>query len=202
LIFESFSEDYVRRLTDGDSATGAHFAAYFSSALFLKLRVRLSTPESIEDARQETLMRVLAILRRGGGVERPERFGAFVSGVCENVIREMRRVTEHDDPWDENTVDEPIDPTMDLDADLINAEAKGVIGRIFAILPEKDRQILQAIYLDDIPKPEVCRRFKISAAYLRVLIWRAKLQFRNAYHCVQGDGRGDCPKGETLPEEP
>jgi RNA polymerase sigma-70 factor (ECF subfamily) len=187
LIFETFNEDYVRRLTNGDSGAGEHFASYFGTLLFMKLRVRLRSAELIEDVRQETLTRVLVVLRQGAGVDRPERFGAFVNGVCNNVVRELCRLDGRDEPWDEN-MDEPIDPTVDLDAELVNADLKREIGRIFAALPEKDRRILQAIYLDEIDKAEVRRLFQVDAGYLRVLLHRAKVQFRKAYRGGQANG--------------
>jgi RNA polymerase sigma-70 factor (ECF subfamily) len=187
LIFETFDEDYVRRLTNGDSGAGEHFASYFGTLLFMKLRVRLRSAELIEDVRQETLTRVLVVLRQGAGVDRPERFGAFVNGVCNNVVRELCRLDGRDEPWDEN-MDEPIDPTVDLNAELVNADLKREIGRIFAALPEKDRRILQAIYLDEIDKAEVCRLFQVDAGYLRVLLHRAKVQFRKAYRGGQANG--------------
>jgi RNA polymerase sigma-70 factor (ECF subfamily) len=185
LTFESFNEDYVRRLTDGDSGAGDHFASYFGNLLFLKLRVRLRSLQLIEDVRQETLTRVLVILRQGAGVERPERFGAFVNGVCNNVMRELCRLDGREEPWDENK-EEPIDPTVDLNAQLVNADMKREIKQVFAALPEKDRRVLQAIYLDEIDKAEVCRMFQVDAGYLRVLVYRAKVQFRDAYR--GGDG--------------
>jgi len=179
LIFEAFNEDYVRRLTNGDSGAGEHFALYFGNLLFLKLRVRLRSRELIEDVRQETLTRVLVILRQGSGVARPERFGAFVNGVCNNVVRELCRLDGREEPWDEN-MEDPADLTVNLDANLVDADTKREIAQIFAELQEKDRQILQAVYLDQIDKAEVCRRFQVSAGYLRVLLHRAKGQFRKA----------------------
>jgi len=102
LTFETFNEEYVRRLADGDSGAGEHFASYFGNLLFMKLRVRLRSTELIEDVRQETLTRVLVILRKGAGVERPERFGAFVNGVCNNVVREFCRLDVREEAWDDS----------------------------------------------------------------------------------------------------
>jgi len=186
LTFETFNDEYVRRLTDGDSGAGEHFASYFGSVLFLKLRVRLRSIELIEDVRQETLTRVLVILREGEGVKRPERFGAFVNGVCENVMREFCRTDSRDESWDEHNIEEPIDPNVDLDANLINADRQREIRVIFSALPEKDRRILQAIYLDDMDKADVCRLFRVDAGYLRVLLYRAKAQFRKVYRGESG----------------
>jgi RNA polymerase sigma-70 factor (ECF subfamily) len=180
LKFDTFNEDYVQRLTVGDPGAGDHFAMYFGNLLFLKLRVRLRSIELIEDIRQETLTRVLGILRTGAGVDRPERFGAFVNGVCENVIREFCRLDGRAEPWDDN-MDEPIDPSVDLDGALVNADLKREIARIFAELQDKDRKILQAIFLDEMDKAEVCRMFQVDSNYLRVLIYRAKVEFRRVY---------------------
>ena len=196
--FESFNEDYVRRLTDGDPDAGEHFAVYFSSLLILKLRVRLCPINLIDDVRQETLARVLAILRRGEGVIRPECFGAFVNGVCNNVMRELRRLDERAEAWDDDNIEEPVDRRVDLEADLVHADSKRVIERVFAVLAEKDRRILQAIYLDEISKAEVCRMFNVNACYMRVLLCRAKAQFRIAYRDGRVDGHGAAPSGEKV----
>ena len=44
----------MRRLTDGDSDTGQHFATYFGNLLGLKLRMRVRSVQLIEDIQQET----------------------------------------------------------------------------------------------------------------------------------------------------
>lgn len=180
LQFKTFDDEYVRRLTDGDSAAGEHFASYFAAVLYLKLRMRLRSPELIEDVQQETLLRVLGILRQGEGVRRPERFGAFVNAVCNNVIRELCRLDRRYEPWDE-FAEEPADTTVNLDAPLLNEDMQREIGEILKGLPEKDRAILQAIFLDEIDKLEVCRRHNVDTGYLRVLLYRAKGRFREAY---------------------
>jgi RNA polymerase sigma-70 factor (ECF subfamily) len=192
LKFESFNDEYVRRLTDGDSDAGAHFAAYFGDVLFMKLQVRLRSKHLLEDVRQETFVRVLAILRQRDGVKRPERFGAFVNGVCENVMRELERLDMRAEPWDQLRMEEPIDPTGDPDAALINAESRREIEEILSQLMEKDRKILQAIFLDEMDKGEVCRMFEVEPRYLRLLLFRAKHQFREAYNRCRGNGGGNC----------
>ena len=174
----------MRRLTDGDSEAGDHFAEYFGNALYLKLRVRLRSSQSIEDVRQETLARVLKALRREGGLKSPDRLPAFVNGVCNHVVMELYRRDSHEQPWDEKT-DEPIDPKEDLDAALVSSDLKLAIAQVFAGLVERDRRILQAIYVDEIPREELCEMFAVDAEYLRVLVHRARQHFRNAYKSKQ-----------------
>jgi len=180
LKFERFDEQYVRRLAEGDSAAENHFASYFGKVLSVKLRVRLHSPELIEEVRQETLLRVLAILRQGDGVRLPERFGAFVNAVCNNVMKELCRSDRRHEPWDQNT-QEPVDQTVNLDAPLVTADLRREIEGILGKLVVKDREILRALFLDEIDKSEVCRRHRVDSAYLRVLLHRAKSHFRAAY---------------------
>jgi len=179
LQFQTFDEEYVRRLADGDSAAGDHFASYFNNVLYLKLRVRLRSPELIEDVKQETLLRVLVILRQGEGVRRPERFGAFVNAVCNNVVRELCRLDKRYEAFDEQ-VEEPADHTIDMDGPLMNQDLQRQINEILRELQERDRKILRAIFLEETDKAEVCRRFGVDPRYLRVLIHRAKSHFREA----------------------
>ena len=63
LEFYAFDASYVERLRTGDAHIEGHFVTYFSELIRLKLRSRLNSREAIEDVRQETFMRVLALLR-------------------------------------------------------------------------------------------------------------------------------------------
>jgi len=59
LQFQTFDRrPYLERLRSGDFRTQEHFVAYFSELIHLKLRVRLHSPQDIEDVRQETFARV------------------------------------------------------------------------------------------------------------------------------------------------
>src|SRR4051794_8984569 len=73
LLFHSFDADYLDRLANGDAAIERHFSLYFGDLLSLKLRVRIRSAQLVEDIRQETLLRVLQIVRTRG-VDHPERF--------------------------------------------------------------------------------------------------------------------------------
>ena len=180
LVFQSFDADYIGRLTRGDSATEDHFASYFGELLYLQLRTRLRSWQLIEDVRQETLLRVLQTLRRKGGVEHPERFGAFVNAVCNNVMMELCRADGRHNYVEDQPV-EPADSTVDLDAPLIDSERKEQVERVLAELPAKDRELLRAVFLEEEDKSAVCARLNVDQDYLRVLVHRAKSRFRKIY---------------------
>ena len=187
--FQSFDANYVQRLTDGDSGVENHFVSYFSNMLALKLRARLLTPGQVEDIRQETLLRVLDTLRNKGGVEHPERFGAFVNSVSNNVLHEFRRSQRRHGQIDERQ-EEPEDTSVDLDAPLVDFDTEKRVRRVLGELPEKDRSLLVAIYLKEMDKEEISRRQHVDSDYLRVLLHRAKSRFRKAY---LNDGGGINP---------
>jgi DNA-directed RNA polymerase specialized sigma24 family protein len=46
--------------------------------------------QEIDDLVQETLVRFVNAAN-GGAIHNPERYGAFLKGICNNVIREWRR---------------------------------------------------------------------------------------------------------------
>lgn len=181
--FHSFDEDYLRRLASGDPAIERHFSLYFGDLLSLKLRVRIRSAQLIEDIRQETLMRVLQIVRKGG-VEHPERFGAFVSAVCNNVLMEQVRAESRHERAESEA--EPIDDRIDLDAPLITRQRKRQVESVLDDLPPKDRNLLRLLFLEDRDRLELCRQYGVTEDYLRVLLHRAKSRFRELYSTRYG----------------
>src|SRR5262249_3272543 len=154
LQFHSFDETYLRRLADGDAPVENHFTTYFGELLYLKLRVRIRSPQLIEDIRQETLLRVLQTLRKKGGIEHPERFGAFVSAVCNNVLMEMVRADLRHDRLEPEI--DPVDQTVNLDKSLVTEQCKRLVEKVLLELPDKDRALLRMFFLEERDKSEIC----------------------------------------------
>src|SRR5215472_11473666 len=88
--FISFDSGYVQRLAAGDATVEEHFHRYFGELIFIKLRARQLPSHTIDDIRQETFLRVFQALRKEG-IRQPERIGAFVNSVCNNVVMEFSR---------------------------------------------------------------------------------------------------------------
>src|SRR5207244_142743 len=123
-----------------------HFSSYFGHLLLLKLRVRIRSPQLIEDIRQETLLRVLQIVRRKG-VEHPERFGALVSAVCNNVMLELVREEMRHERSEADF--EPPDKTVDPDGTLIKQQIRRQVETVLDELSAKDSEILRMLFLQD-----------------------------------------------------
>ena len=188
LDFHQFTESYLHGLRAQDVTTEAHFVSYFSRILQSKLRRRLGCPEHIKDVQQETLLRAWAAVRAEGGIRQPERFGAFVSSVCNNILRESYRSRARTKALDDLQTD-PIDPTLAPDGVLLAAETRKQVQQVLARLDVKDRKILRAVFFEQRDKDEVCGELGVSREYLRVLLHRAKKEFESEYRQLSAPKR-------------
>ncbi len=179
--FDSFDAGYIDSLCAGDQRTQDHFVGYFSTLLQLKLRSRLQSPQAIEDVRQETFARVLTVLRKDGGLRQPERLGAFVNTVCNHVLFEQYRSSRRSESLDEEG--RPELPSKDADVlDVVAArQIKDKVREILLDMPPRDRSLLQAVFIEERDRDEVCREFGVDRDYLRVLLHRAKQEFKVEY---------------------
>ncbi len=182
LQFTAFDTSYLERLQRGDVRTEQHFVAYFSELLRLKLRSRLNSKETIEDVRQETFVRVLALVRAKDGIRQPERLGALVNSVCNHVLLEhYRSHSRSDSNLDEAPEQAFIGEQISVSGLFEIEETERVVRKILRDLPERDRRLLQAVLLEERDKDEVCAELGLSRDYLRVLVHRAKQSFKSSY---------------------
>lgn len=176
----SFDEEYVRKLAAGDPEVQKHFISHFGGLLRIKLRSKLRSPQLIEDVRQETFLRVLQSFKKEqGGLHSPERLGAYVNSVCNNVMFEsLRAATRHSQiPEDfREIVDDSADPARQV----VTNERKQIVARVLETLPPKDRELLRQVFFEERDKQEICKEMKVNGEYLRVLLHRAKGRFRDA----------------------
>ncbi|QEE28716.1 sigma-70 family RNA polymerase sigma factor [Terriglobus albidus] len=181
LEFHAFNAQYIENLRKGDIPTQNHFVAYFSALIHIKLRSRLQSPQAIEDVRQETFARVLAMLGKETPLRRPEALGAFVNSVCNNVLLEHYRSKTRTQSLDE--FDRPELPALDTDivGQLAAGQLKNKVSEILLGMPSKDRMLLKAVFLEEKDRDEVCKEFGVDREYLRVLLFRAKKEFKTEY---------------------
>ncbi len=190
---ERFDRQYLDRLVAGDSETERHFARYFGDLLVAKLRSRLRSPALVEDAKQETFLRVLVALRKTEGLTSPESLGSFVNSVCNNVLFEIYRRQSKLASF-ASTEDEDVPQDLpDVESMLMGEEVRVRVREVLGDLPPKDRDLLHWLFVDECDKDEVCRRLGVDRAYLRVLLHRAKERFRAAFS-IQGT---DIARGVT-----
>lgn len=173
--FQSFDEEYLRKLKEGDTAVEAHFAQYFGELIYLKLRRRLCSRQLLEDIRQETLSRVLTAIREHNDLEDARKFGAFVSGVCHYVTVEFLREAER---GRQKLGDHDVE---DREPKVKEFSERNLAYRVLGDLPERDSDLLEKILFKGVTEGELCRQYQVDARYLRLLLRRAKARFRSAY---------------------
>jgi RNA polymerase sigma-70 factor (ECF subfamily) len=173
---QTFDAEYVQRLCKSDCETERDFVAYFTELLAVKLRSRLRSPDQIQDVVQETFARVLKSIRTSG-VENPAALGSFVNSTCNNVLFEFYRSQARFGPPPEDRPGDDPAPEQSM----ADEQERHEVRRIMSQLPEKDRTILRWLFFDERDKEEVCRILNVDREYLRVLLHRAKLRFRDDY---------------------
>jgi RNA polymerase sigma-70 factor (ECF subfamily) len=169
-----FNDTYVQELRAGDPATTEHFFRYFRTAIERSLRARAYSIALIEDIQQETFIRVLRALQRPGSIEQPDRFGAYVLSISQNVLHEHLRKTR-------GATVEPDDTQRDTrpDPEVLaqSAQFRDRFRRVLATMSQVDRSILIAIAQDK-THDEISRELNLKPACIRVRLHRARMRLR------------------------
>jgi RNA polymerase sigma factor (sigma-70 family) len=130
----------------------------------------------VDDIVQETLTRVF-VATRGEKIQNPEALGAFLNGVCRNVISEYRRRNMRDQPMPEVVPEPPSRGIGETDLfDLRQAIAEGLDQ-----LSDRDRRVLRAFYLEEKSRGEILKETGLTDENFRVVLCRAKERFRAIY---------------------
>jgi RNA polymerase sigma-70 factor (ECF subfamily) len=130
----------------------------------------------VEDVVQETLHRYLLSIR-DNRLRSIGAAGAFLNGICRNVISEYRRKTFREVPVFE-VPPEPAPKNLPL-SDLF--ELRDAIAAAMHDLSARDRQVLQLFYLEERPLPQILEETHLSETNFRVVMCRAKERFRQVY---------------------
>jgi len=130
----------------------------------------------VDDLVQESLVRFLRAEPRHM-IRNTEELGAFLNGVCRNVILEYRRRIKREPAMDPDT---PI-PDLGVRPDAEVLEMRDAIDSGLAELAERDRMILRCLYLEGRDKEDICKEWGMTDAQFRVVLFRAKERFRRVY---------------------
>ena len=130
----------------------------------------------VDDVVQETLARFLRA-QQNEKIHNPENPGAYLNGICNNVIQEYRRRL-----WREPLVetDRKV-PEKSVLPEAEFLELRQSVGAALTQLSDRDRSILRDFYLQEKDKDEICRSMDLSDNQFRVALFRAKDRFRKIY---------------------
>ena len=130
----------------------------------------------VDDIVQESIARFL-VATQEEKVRNPEAAAAFLHGICRNVISEYRRRSQRDEPMPD-VIPEPPGKALP-ESDLF--EIRQAIARGMEQLPDRDRRILRAFYLEEKTKEEILKLMGLTDQNFRVVLCRAKERFRSIY---------------------
>jgi RNA polymerase sigma-70 factor (ECF subfamily) len=156
-------------------------AEAFSTADWVSLRRKIEFKvrhhvgyfcSDVEDLVQETLARFQRALNTNA-LRKPESVGAFLNGICKNVILEYRRGL-----WREIQYEAELHPEPAESPAAYLLELRNSIDAVLEQLGDRDRQVLTAFYLQERDKDEICRALGVTDAQFRIIIFRAKDRFR------------------------
>ena len=135
---------------------------------------RLADPTQAEDLAQETIRRVLDALA-AGRVADPQALPAFVFRTAHNLcLLGYRAASRQARAFARLAADGPASPaTDDPLTRLISEEDHARVRRAMGDLSEGDRDLLKALYYDQLDPAEVARRLGVTPATLRVRRHRA-----------------------------
>jgi RNA polymerase sigma-70 factor (ECF subfamily) len=176
-----FDRAYVERLAAGDAETERHFTKYFGDLLSIKLRSRLRSATLVDDAKQETFLRVLTTLRERGGIASAGSLGAFVNSVCNNVLFELYRAESKLRRHEPDAGQDLVEPRPSIESTLVTGDERERVRRAVEALPDRDQTLLRWVFFDERDRGDICRDLGIERPYLRVLLHRARDRFHEEY---------------------
>jgi len=178
--FVAFDKEYVEKLAARESDTERHFVSYFGELLGIKLRLRVASSQLAEEIRQEVFLRVFRLLRKPNGIRQPERLGPLVNSICDHVVLEYRRSGGREPERMEADFDVQAD-APDVETELLGAESSMAVRNVLETLPHREQLLLRAVYFDDQKRDAICEQQGVDREYLRVLLHRARLEFKDRY---------------------
>src|SRR5215469_4768136 len=162
-------------------------------------------PDAVEDVVQETLLEAWRHLEQ---LREPERFTAWLAGICRNVCKRYLRAqaalvqtselpTSSEEGEDE-ALDLPDPLALDPEEELERQDRQVLLDRALGHLSASAREVIELCYLAEMPQREVAQRLDMSLGALEVKLHRARRQLRQVLY---GELRDDAQAFGLLIDE-
>jgi RNA polymerase sigma-70 factor, ECF subfamily len=176
------ASELLSRIRAGESEAEAElFTRYYPRVLAAARRASRSH-DVAEDAAQETFR--IALLRlRGRGLDREESLGAFLSAIA------IRLITAHYRKMARQRTMSGEPELLDLEAPSEDALARLIrsreLSRVLEVLArmrnERDREILDRVYIREEPREVVRRDLGLDELHFNRVLHRARGRFRDLF---------------------
>jgi RNA polymerase sigma-70 factor (ECF subfamily) len=164
------AEDLAARARAGDPEAENELVKRYRPGLLMMIRKRLKDPALADDYCQEVFRVAFEAIRRDR-LEDGGKLAAYLWSVARNLASsDLRRHYRHQTTrLSEAIVDDSPPPEQVV----LREESARLVREALSQLTPRDRGILAAFYLDDVPKEVICRKMGLSPSQFDVIKWRA-----------------------------
>jgi RNA polymerase sigma-70 factor (ECF subfamily) len=159
----------VERIATGEPAAEAELAERFGRRLQVMMAVRTRDREAARDLAQESLIAVLAALRKGQ-LREPERLAAFVHGTARNVLNNYFRQRQRQPVSVELT---PEAAWFVPEDEVESGERARALRGGLAQLEANDRAVLVMTLVENLKPGDIAQRLGLTAEVVRARKSRA-----------------------------
>ena len=161
----------VSRAQTGDEQAFTDLVRNYHAFVFAVVSALLDNRQDIEEAVQDAFVNAYRGLSQ---LEDPDKFKGWLAEVARNCARDrLRKQSPETVPIDEVKPHE-LETSDSVGAQLIRDEQRELIRRAIKTLPEKDREIAEAYYLDGASYDELIRTHGLSYKAISFRLSRAK----------------------------
>ena len=163
--------DLVHSVQSGDEKAFETLVAKYRSRIYTAISAFIDSPQDREDIAQETFINAFRNLHQ---LSKPERLGSWLDRIAQNQCRDwMRKNRVQTVPIDE--VEENLPNSDDSpEQSSVEAERRRIIAQAIEALPQAERQIARAHYLEDASHDELVSQYDISYQSVSGRLFRAK----------------------------
>ncbi|MBY0495877.1 MAG: sigma-70 family RNA polymerase sigma factor [Cyanobacteria bacterium] len=164
------ASDLAARVRAGDAAAEAELVARYRPGLMIMLR-RLVKDRSLVDDYCQEVLRVTFEALRHDRIDNTHRLAAYLWGIARNLAHSdlRRHYRGQTTALSEAIVDSRERPEQCL----LREERVQMLREALKVLAPRDRAVLSALYLQDTPKDEICRRMGLSPPQFDLIKCRA-----------------------------
>ena len=176
--------DLVQSAQSGDDKAFETLVAKYRIRIYTAISAFIDNPQDREDIAQETVINAYRNLHQ---LSEPERFGSWLDTIAQNQCRDWMRKDRVRTVPIEEVEDNLLNCEDSPEQSSVEAEQRRIIARAIDTLPQTERQIARAHYLEDASHDELVSRHGISYQSVSMRLFRAKRKLaKRLRHLLSG----------------
>lgn len=163
--------ELVQSARSGDEKAFERLVEKYRVRIFATISAFISNPQDREDIAQETIINAYRNLHQ---LSKPERFGSWLDAIAQNQCRDWMRKNRVQTVPIEDVEENLLNCEASPDQSSVEAEQRRIIAQAIDTLPQTERQLARAHYLEDASHDELVSRHGISYQSVSARLFRAK----------------------------